>query len=52
MALFSAISTLAVTAGTAVAIELRRVSEVQVAVAEQRSADLIARTAARGRNAS
>ena len=50
MAVFSAISTLAVTAGAALAIELRRISELQVVVAEQRSADAIARSAARGHN--
>jgi hypothetical protein len=51
MSLLSAIPTVAMTVGAAVAIELRRVSEVQVAVAEQRSADATARAAARQRNA-
>jgi hypothetical protein len=52
MALVSTISTVVMTAGTALAIELRRISEVQVVVAEQRSADASARNAARGCNAS
>ena len=51
MSLLSAIPTMVMTVGAAVAIELRRVSEVQVAVAEQRSADAVARAAARHQNA-
>ena len=52
MALLSAIPTMVMTVGAALAIELRRVSEVQVAVAQQRSADALARAAARQPNAS
>ena len=47
MALSSAIPTLLRTVGTAVAVELRRISEVQVAVAQQRTADSLARATAR-----
>ena len=47
MALHTAIPTLVTTVGAALAIELRRVCEVQVAVAEQRSADALTRAAAR-----
>ena len=47
MALVSAIPTLVMTVGAAVAMELRRVGEVQLAVAEERSAAANARAAAR-----
>ena len=47
MALLSAIPTLVVTVGAAVAMELRRVGEVQLAVAEQRSVAANARATAR-----
>jgi hypothetical protein len=52
MALTSAIPALLVTVGGAVALELRRISDVQMAVAQQRSADALARAASRGPNAS
>ena len=48
MSLSSAIPTLVMTVGAAVALELRRLSEAQVAVAEQRSAQASARAASRG----
>ena len=48
MELFSAISTAVMAVAAAVAFELRRLSETQVAVAEQRSAASMARTAPRG----
>ena len=51
MSLPSAIPTMVVTVGAALAIELRRVSEIQAAVAERRSADALAR-ATRHRDAS
>jgi hypothetical protein len=42
MGLFSAIPTVLATVGAAVAMELRRVSEVQAAVVAHRTADLTA----------
>ena len=52
MAILSALPSMVMAAGTAVALELRRVTEVKAAVVEQRSAAAAARAAARGVNGS
>ena len=49
MALISAIPALVTAVGAAVAVELRRVSEVHLAVVQQRSASATARASARQR---
>ena len=52
IAILSALPSMAATASTAVALELRRATEMKTVVAEQRAAAAAARAAARGVNGS